>query len=90
MRLHRGVQGIHPDLARQPVGLTGIARRARGDDVRPLVRPAARERDEVVARECFAGLELEAGAPAILAAIPVTREEKGVRDLPSESARDVT
>ena len=62
---------------------------ARGDDVRPLVRAAARDRDQVVARERLARLELDRRAAAVLAAVVIAREQEGVRHLPAEAPRHV-
>src|SRR5581483_8005650 len=42
VRLDRQGNRMHPDLLRQAVGLPSIARPARRDDVRPIVRPTAR------------------------------------------------
>lgn len=41
VRFHWGVHGVHSDLARQTVRLARVARTARRDDVRPVVRPTA-------------------------------------------------
>src|SRR5690349_12764709 len=79
VRLDRVRHRVHADLLRHPVPLARIARRAGGDDVRPLVRAAAGERNEMVARERLARLQLGRGAPAVLTAVPITGEEEGVR-----------
>src|SRR5437870_10177501 len=89
VRLDRCMQRVHSDFARQVVRLPGVARAARGYDVRPVVRPAAGERDEMVAREGFARLELDLKASAVLTAVASAREEEGVRYLSAEAAWDV-
>src|SRR5581483_2944007 len=86
VRLDRQGNRMHPDLLRQAVGLPSIARPTRRNDVRPIVRPTARERDEMVARQRLARLELRRGAAAVLAAVAIAREEEGVRHLATETA----
>ena len=49
--LDRRVHRVHPDFVRQQVRLARIARAAGGDDVRPVVGAAARERNEMIARQ---------------------------------------
>src|SRR5439155_15935957 len=44
------------------------------------------ERNEVVARQRLAGLELDLQAAAVLTAVAVAREEEGVRNLAAEAA----
>src|SRR5678810_681208 len=89
VRLDRVSERVHPDLFGETVALACIAGAARGDDVRPVVRAAARERDQVVTRQRFAGLELREMTAAVLAAIVIAREEERVRHLPAEAARHV-
>jgi len=89
VRLHRMRERVHPDLLWKPVSFARVARTARGDDVRPVVRPAARQWHEVVARQCLTRLELRDVASAILATIVIAREQECVRDLASEPARHV-
>ena len=89
VRLDRMRERVHPDLFRKPVALARVARAARGDDVRPVVRAAAREWDQVVARERLARLELRHVAAAVLAHVAVAREEERVRHLPAETPRHV-
>ena len=89
MRLDRSVHRMHSDLARQAVRLASVARAACGDDVRPLVRAATRQRNEVIARERFARLQLDLKPAAVLAAVAIAREEERVGDLAAESAGDV-
>ena len=48
--LHRVNERVHPDLPRQPIPLASVAGGAGGDAVRPIIRPAAGERDQVIAR----------------------------------------
>src|SRR6185503_9129734 len=81
MRLDGMREGMHPDLFRQPVSLARIAGAARGDDVGPVVRAAAGERDEVVARERLARLELGHVPTTVLAAVVVAGKEERVRDM---------
>src|SRR5262247_4332849 len=50
VRLDRMRQRMHADLFRQPVALPRVARAAGRDDVRPFVRSAARQRDQVITR----------------------------------------
>src|SRR5262245_39772325 len=80
---------MHPDLLREPIPLACVAGAARRDDVRPVVGPAARQRDEVVAGERLTRLELHHVAAAVLAAVAVSREQEGVRHLPPEAPRHV-
>jgi hypothetical protein len=89
MRLDRRVHRVHPDLAGQIVRLPRIARTARRHDVGPVVRAAARERDQVIARQGFTRLELDLKAAAVLAAVAIARKEKGVRHLAAETTGDV-
>src|SRR5450756_2305863 len=89
VRLHRRVYRMHPDLARQAVRFPGVAGAARGDDVGPVVRAPAGERNQVVAGKRLARLELDLKASAVLAAVAVTREQEGVRHLPAKAAWDM-
>ena len=59
VRLDRMRQRMHPDLVRQAIALARVAGRARRDDVRPVVRAAARHRDQVIARQRLARTQLE-------------------------------
>src|SRR5947209_18978348 len=54
VRLDRMCERVHSDLFGQSIAFPRIARAAGRDDVPPLVRAAAREWDEMVARESFA------------------------------------
>ena len=74
---------------RKVIRFARIARAARGDDVGPVVGPAAREWNEVIAGERFTRLQFDLTATAILAAVAIPREEERVGDLPPESSRDV-
>src|ERR671938_108467 len=76
VRLHRVDEWVHPDLRRHPVPLSSVTGGAGGHAVRPLVRPASGEWDEVIAGERLAGLELSRRAPAVLTAVAVAREEE--------------
>ena len=67
VRLDRVRQRVHPDLLGKAIALARVARAAGGDDVRPLVRSAARQRDQVVARQRLTRLELRDVAAAVLA-----------------------
>ena len=89
VRLDWRVHGMHPDLVRQTVRLAGVARTACRNDVRPVVRSAARQRNEMVARQRLARLELDLKTAAILAAVAIAREEEGVRHLAAETAGHV-
>src|SRR4051794_22380426 len=89
MRLGWMRQRMHSDLFRQAIALSGITRAASGDDVVPVVRAAARQRDQVIARERLAELELRRVAAAVLTTITVAREEEGVGDLAPEPTRHV-
>ena len=51
VRLDRSVDRMHSDFTRQTVRLARIARAARGHDVRPLVRSATRQWNQVIARQ---------------------------------------
>src|SRR4051812_22929090 len=89
VRLDRMRQRMHSDLFRQAIALSRITGAASGDDVVPVVRTAARQGDQVIARERLAELELRRVAAAVLATVAVAREEEGVGDLASEPTRDV-
>src|SRR4051812_1351905 len=78
---------MHAALFGQAIALPRITRAARRDDVRPLVRAAARERNRVIARERLTMLELGEVASAVLTGIVIAREQKRVRRLPSEPTR---
>src|SRR4051812_14700971 len=85
VRLDRVREGMHADLVRQTVPLARVAGRAGSDDVRPVVRAAAGDRDDVVTRERLARPELDRRTAAILAAVVIAREEERVRHLPTKS-----
>ena len=51
VRLHRRMHRMHADLVGQTVRLPRVARAARGHDVGPFVRSAARQRDQMIAGE---------------------------------------
>jgi len=89
VRLDRVRERVHPDFLWKPVSFARVARAARGDDVRPVVRPSARERHEVIARERLARLELRDVASTVLAAIVIAREQERVRHLSAEPPRNV-
>jgi len=89
VRLDRVRERVHPDFLWKPVSFARVARAARGDDVRPVVRPSARERHEVIARERLARLELRDVASTVLAAIVIAREQERVRHLSTEPPRNV-
>src|SRR5580765_3210112 len=78
---------MHPDLLGKAVALARIAGTARRHHVRPIIRATARQRNEVVARERLAVLELRDVSPAVLAPIMVAREQERVRHLPAEAPR---
>jgi hypothetical protein len=58
VRLDRRVERVHAALLGQVVPLPGVAAAARRDHVGPLVGPAARDRDQVIAGQALARLEL--------------------------------
>ena len=89
MGLDGRVERMHPDLAGKVVRLPGVAGAAGGDDVGPVVGAPARERNEVIAGEGFARLELDLQPAAVLTAIAIARKEEGVRYLTAKAARDV-
>jgi len=89
VRLDRVRERVHPDFLWKPVSFARVARAARRDDVRPVVRPSARERHEVIARERLARLELRDVASTVLAAIVIAREQERVRHLSAEPPRNV-
>src|SRR5215467_10369038 len=76
---------MHPDFLGKPIALARVARATRRDDVRPVVRAAARERDQMVARERLSVLELRDVPAAVLATIMIAREQEGVRHLSAET-----
>src|SRR5580692_10764261 len=80
VRFHRLVQQVHAAFVGKMVRLFRVARTARGDDVRPRVEAAARKRDDVIAGEGLSRTKLDRRASAILAGVPVAREEESVRD----------
>lgn len=51
VRLDRRVHRVHSNLARQAVGLAGVAWAAGRYDVRPIVAATAGERDQVITRQ---------------------------------------
>src|SRR5688572_136740 len=89
VRFDRVRERMHPDLLGQAIPLAGVAGAARRDDVRPVVGSAARERDEVIARQRLASLELRDVTAAELAAVRIAREKERVRNVPAETARHV-
>jgi hypothetical protein len=89
VRLNWRVDRMHSDFTRKAVRFARIAGAARSHNVRPLVRPAARERHEMISRQRFARLELELHPPAVLTAVAISRKKKRVRNLTTESPRYV-
>src|SRR5437879_13595470 len=89
MRLEGGAQRLHPRLLGQQVPLARVAARARREHVGPGVRPAPRQRYQVIPSEALPRPEVALGAAAKLAAVVVTGEEEGVGDLTAEAAGDV-
>src|SRR5262245_4846417 len=89
MGLHRNVERMHAALVGQPVSLPGIAAAAGGHAVGPAIVPTTTHRHQVITGQALAGLELDLGAMAILAAVLVPRKEEGVGDLPAELAGNV-
>src|SRR5690349_16370135 len=69
--------------------LSIVTRRARCDDVAPDVEAAARDRNDVIAREELAPAQFHAVSCGILATVAVTSEEECVGDLAAELAGDV-
>src|SRR5690348_4592935 len=70
VRLDRMGERMHPDLLRQAIAFPRVARAASGDHVVPVVGAAARQRNEVVARQRLAQLQLRGVTAAVLTAIP--------------------
>lgn len=89
VRLDRRVHRMHSNLTRQTVRLASVAWTARCYDVRPFVRSAARQRNEVVTRERFAGLQLDLVSSTVLAAIAIAREQERVGYLAPETPRNM-
>src|SRR2546425_13298920 len=80
---------MHAHFLGQQVPLAGIAARAGGQDVRPGVRAASRQGNEMVARQALALAQLLLRAAAELAAVVVAGKQEGVGVLAAEAARDV-
>src|SRR6476620_2446161 len=80
---------MHSDLIRKAVRFPRVARTARRHDVGPLVGSTARQRNEMVARQRLARLELDLHSPAVLTTVAITREQERVRHLTAETAGDV-
>src|SRR5687767_10521208 len=89
MRLNRRMDRMHSRFAWQAVCLACVAWAASGDDVGPLVRPAARQRDQMIARQRLTRPELDLHAPAVLAAITIAGKQECVRHLAAETSRNV-
>jgi hypothetical protein len=89
VRLDGMREWMHPDLLWKTVALSRVTRAARGHDVIPVVCAATRERNQVIAREGLAKLQLGGVAAAVLTAVAIAREEEGVRHLPPEPPRNV-
>src|SRR5436309_3060919 len=89
VRLEGRAQRLHPRLLGQQVPLARVAARARREHVGPRVRPAPRQRHQVIPRQALPRPEVALGATAKLAAVVVTGEEEGVGDLAAEAAGDV-
>ena len=89
MRLDGMRQRMHSDLLGETIAFARIARTACRDHVRPIVCPAPRERNEMVAGERLSRLELRHVTAAVLTAVVIAREEKRVGDLATEAARHV-
>lgn len=82
-------QREHAALLRQPVPLPRVAGGTGSDDVRPNVRTALRQRDQVIASETFAKPELIDPASAVLTLVIVACKQERIRNLPAELARHV-
>src|SRR5256884_10011453 len=89
VRLHRRPQRMHPGLFRQEVALAGVAGAARRQHVGPRVRPAARQRHQMIPRQALAVAQLRLATTAELAAVVVAGEQERVGDLEAEPARHV-
>ena len=85
MRLNGMRERMHPDLFRQAIALSRITWAAGGDDVVPVVGTTTRQRNQVIARQRLAHLELCRMPTAILTAVAIAREEEGVRHLPAKA-----
>src|SRR2546425_523028 len=86
VRLEGRAQRLHPRLLGQQVPLARVAARARREHVGPRVRPAPRQRHQVIPRQALPRPEVALRATAELAAVVVTGEEEGVGDLAAEAA----
>src|SRR5207244_4581679 len=89
VRLVRRAQGMHAHFFGQEVALAGVAARAGGQDVRPGVRAAPREGDEMVARQALPLAQLLLRAATELAAVVIAGKQERVGDLATEAAGDV-
>lgn len=89
VRLVRRMGGKHAHLLGQMAALPVVTRRTRCDDVLPHIQTAARDRDDVVARQECTAAQFRAMTQTVHAAVPVPGEEKGVGDLSTEFAGDV-
>src|SRR5438105_2906806 len=89
VRLDRVGHRMHADLRREVIALARVAGRAGRHDVGPVVGATSGQRDQVVAGQRLAWLEIRLHPAAVLTAIVVAREEERVRDLATEAARDV-
>src|ERR1051326_4994058 len=89
VRFHRLPQRVHSDFTGQVTAFTCIARRARGDDVGPLVASAPRLRYDMVSCQAFAQSQLPLHPVAVLAGVVIAGEEEGVGDLAAEAAGNV-
>jgi hypothetical protein len=87
VRLDGVREGMHPDFFGQTIPLASVARAAGGDDVRPIVRTAARQRNEVVPGERLSRLELGHVSTAVLTTVLIAREQERVGDVTAEPAR---
>src|SRR5438309_4062190 len=81
VRLVRRAQRMHAHFFRQEIALARVAAGARREDVGPGVRTAARQRQEMIAREALALPQLLLRATAELTAVVVAGEQECVGDL---------
>jgi hypothetical protein len=87
--LVRRMQRVHADFLRQMIALAIVAGRTRRDHVEPRIPAAARDRQDMVARQELTPAQLRLVLATVHAAIAVAREQECVGDLATEAAWDV-
>src|SRR6476620_6628606 len=89
VRLMRWNDRMHTALLRQMISFAGVAGAARGHHVGPVVVPPSGERNQMIPGQAFPMSQLGLTSVAVLAAVEVASEEKGVGDLAAEAAENV-